>query len=160
MISQIAPGEWQLYVEQTLPASQAEVFEFFSDATNLEAITPPWLNFHIASPLPIEMQAGALIDYRLRLHYIPIRWRTEITLWHPPVEFIDEQLRGPYRKWVHHHRFEPCAAGTKVIDTVNYQVWGGRFVNSLVVQRDLEKIFQYRYDTLAALFSERQPVSN
>jgi ligand-binding SRPBCC domain-containing protein len=94
----------RLTTEIRLPTPLVDVFEFFSDAYNLEEITPPWLHFSVQTPAPIEMKRGALIDYRLRLHGIPIHWRTEITAWEPPFRFVDEQLRGPYRYWRHERR--------------------------------------------------------
>ena len=100
--------------ETWLARPRAGVFEFFADAANLERLTPPWLGFEILTPRPIAMRVGALIDYRLRVHRIPLRWRTEITAWEPPVSFVDEQLRGPYRLWHHTHTFTEQAGGTAV----------------------------------------------
>ena len=135
--------------ELWLPRQRDEVFRFFADAANLEAITPDWLNFRIVTPQPIEMRVGARIDYRLRIRGVPVRWRSEITRWEPPHAFTDEQLRGPYRAWVHTHRFLETNGGTTVIDDVDYSVWGGRLVDLLVVRRDVEKIFRHRRRALA-----------
>ena len=108
--------------ELWLPRPREEVFAFFSDARNLDAITPPWVCFRMLTPAPVEMKAGALIDYKLRVHGIPIRWRSKITEWEPPVRFVDEQLRGPYRLWIHEHEFESRDGGTLVRDYVRYAV--------------------------------------
>lgn len=114
-----------------LPRLRPEVFAFFADAGNLEAITPPWLHFHVVTPQPIGMSKGALIDYRLRLHGIPLTRKTEITAWDPPRRFVDEQLRGPYRLWVHEHIFEEDGEGTIVEDYVRYSVPFGWLANRL-----------------------------
>src|SRR4051812_11093101 len=95
-----------------LPADRQAVFSFFGDARNLEAITPPWLEFQILTPGEIRMQAGTLIDYQLRLRRIPVRWQTEITAWEPSRRFVDEQRRGPYRHWRHTHTFSDLDGGT------------------------------------------------
>lgn len=139
--------------EVTLCFPRDEVFSFFSKAENLEALTPPWVHFSILTPLPIEMREGALIDYRLKIHGLPINWRTEISVWDPPFRFVDRQLRGPYRSWVHTHTFRETEGGTKVSDRVEYSVWGGALVNSLLVRRDVEKIFNYRRQMLGREFS-------
>lgn len=142
---------YELRTRVRLPRPRPEVFAFFADAGNLEAITPPWLHFHIATPRPIAMRQGALIDYRLRLRGIPIRWKTEITAWDPPHRFVDEQLRGPYRLWIHEHVFEKDGEGTIVEDYVRYAVpFGplGYLANRLLVARDLRGIFGYREERL------------
>lgn len=136
---------------------RGEVFTFFSDAANLEAITPPWLNFHILTPPPIVMRAGALIDYRLRVHGLPLRWRTRIVVWEPPFRFVDEQLRGPYRRWVHEHTFEERDGGTLCGDRVEYDVPGGRLIERLFVRRDVERIFAHRKERLTEMFRDRVP---
>ena len=143
---------FELTREVLLPRPLAEVFPFFADARNLERLTPPWLRFEVLTPGRIEMRRGTTIDYRLRLRGVPVRWRSEITAWEPPVRFVDEQRRGPYRLWVHEHRFEERAGGTLAGDHVRYAVPGGRLVDRLVVRRDLDRIFEYRRDVLREIF--------
>ena len=121
-----------------------QVFEFFSKAENLNLLTPPWVRFSILTPLPIEMRTGTLIEYRIRLRGIPIRWDSEITQWDPPFRFQDTQRRGPYSQWVHSHIFEEVPEGTLVIDEVEYRVPGGRLVNCLYVAAELRRIFNHR----------------
>ncbi|MCG3149796.1 MAG: hypothetical protein PCFJNLEI_03261 [Verrucomicrobiae bacterium] len=145
-------NQFSLTVEQWVPRPVAEVFSFFADAGNLDRLTPAWLRFEILTPRPIEMKAGALIDYRLRLRGWPIRWRTRINEWLPPVRFVDEQVRGPYRLWHHTHTFVERDGGTLVGDRVRYAVPGGAVVNALFVRRDVAKIFAYRQQKLAELF--------
>jgi ligand-binding SRPBCC domain-containing protein len=138
-----------------------EVFRFFADAGNLERITPPWLNFQILTPMPVEITKGSLLDYKIRLHCIPIKWRTEICDWHPPYKFTDQQLRGPYKKWFHEHTFEDAGNGvTNVIDDVHYIPRGGSLVHRLLVKPDLAKIFQYRQDQLVQIFAKPQQIAD
>ena len=132
-----------------------DVFPFFAAAENLERITPPELGFRIRTSLPIEMRRGALIDYAIRLHGIPMKWRTEITSWDPPHSFEDTQLSGPYKKWVHTHRFTENAGGTVIEDRVAYALpfgFLGRIVHPLVA-RQLKRIFDYRETVLSKLFA-------
>lgn len=138
--------------ELWLPRPVAEVFPFFADARNLQAITPDWLNFEVVTPGPVEIKAGALIDYKLRVHGIPVRWRTHIKAWEPPHRFVDEQLRGPYRQWIHEHTFVEQRGGTLARDVVNYAVVGGALVDRLFVRRDVERIFEFRRTKLLAHF--------
>ena len=138
---------------QWLPRPLADVFTFFADAGNLEAITPPWLRFRILTPRPIAMRAGARIRYRIRLRGLPIGWETEITAWDPPRRFVDEQLRGPYRVWIHEHEFAERDGGTEVRDRVRYAVPGGFIVDRVVVRRDVRRIFEHRARRLEELFS-------
>jgi hypothetical protein len=138
--------------EQWLPRPISEVFPFFSDARNLGVLTPDWLSFTILTPDPIEMKVGLLLDYRIAWHGIPMRWTSEIEVWEPPHRFVDRQLRGPYRLWHHEHRFVESDNGTRVIDDVEYAVWGGALANRLGVRRDIERIFAYRQHKLDELF--------
>jgi ligand-binding SRPBCC domain-containing protein len=137
-----------LRAELWLPKTPAEIFPFFADAHNLAAITPSWLEFTIVSSGAVEMKAGAIIDYRLRVHGLPLRWRSEITLWQPPFRFRDEQRRGPYRRWVHTHSFVPHEGGTLCLDEVDFTVPGGRLIERLFVRRDVRTIFEYRQNAL------------
>lgn len=139
---------YRLKTDLWLPRERTEVFGFFANANNLEQITPPWLHFRIVNLGPIEMREGALIDYRLRLHGLPINWRTEITCWEPPVRFVDEQRRGPYLLWVHQHTFTEIDGGTRVEDNVEYAVPLGGLTQKLLVAPELEKIFAYRKQQL------------
>jgi ligand-binding SRPBCC domain-containing protein len=137
---------------QWFPLPRDTVFPFFADARNLERITPDFLRFKVATPSPIEMRAGALIDYRLRLRGLPLGWQTEIVEWSPPHRFVDVQLRGPYREWHHTHAFEEQDGGALVADTVRYRLYGPWFVtrplNALLVSPDTTRIFSYRHDAL------------
>jgi ligand-binding SRPBCC domain-containing protein len=145
--------EYHLAAELWLPRSRDEVFPFFAEARNLEQLTPPFLKFEVLTPDPIAMRAGALIDYRIRVHGLPIRWRTEIVEWDPPHRFVDVQLHGPYRLWHHTHTFEEKDGGTLCRDEVRYRPRGGALINWLFVRRDVERIFRYREEKLRELFS-------
>lgn len=146
-------GAYLLTTEQRFNQPREAVFPFFADAMNLQMITPPWLHFEVTTPHPITMQAGCLIDYKLRLHYVPIRWRTEISVWEPPFRFVDRQLRGPYSLWVHEHTFVEVEGGTLVRDQVEYQSMGGPLVHALFVRSDLIKIFEFRRTALERHFA-------
>ena len=137
-----------------VPRPIDEVFAFFGDAGNLERLTPSFVNFRILTPQPIVMRPGTLIDYRISIRGLPMRWQSEITEWRPPYSFVDEQRRGPYKKWVHRHTFAEEAGGTRVGDEVEYDVIGGALVHTLFVKRELEKIFNYRLTVLRELFHD------
>ena len=141
-----------LHSRVVLATPLADVFPFFSEARNLEQITPSWLRFEILSPAPIQMQSGALIDYRLRLRGVPIRWQSEITCWEPPLRFVDEQRRGPYRLWRHEHRFTADGPSTIAEDSVEYSVPGGSLIERFLVRPDLERVFAYRRAKLTEIF--------
>ncbi|MDX1950539.1 MAG: SRPBCC family protein [Verrucomicrobiota bacterium] len=139
--------------ELFLPRSREKLFQFFSEARNLEIITPSFLHFEILPPVPDSIVEGTLIDYRIHLHGFPIRWRTKITVWEPPVRFVDEQLAGPYRKWIHEHTFIEENGGTRCLDHITYSAPGGRWIDCLIVKPDLVKIFDFRREQLLRLFA-------
>ena len=143
---------FELHQTIQLPCPLDEVFAFFADPENLQYLTPAWLHFQLRSPLPLTMRAGTTIDYRLRLHGLPIGWTSEITVWEPPVRFVDEQRRGPYRAWIHEHTFAAQGDQTLALDRVQYDVWGGRLIDRVLVRRDLDRIFAYRHAQLRARF--------
>jgi hypothetical protein len=153
-------------LERTTHVAQPreQVFGFFSNAANLEKVTPPWLKFEILTPQPIAMKQGAIIDYKLRLHGLPVKWVTEITEWQPPQRFVDVQISGPYRLWVHVHIFEELDGGTMMTDRVKYALPGGWFetlVHRFFVQPDLDRIFDYREKLFGEIFGrENESVGN
>ena len=141
--------------EQWIPRPVHEVFPFFADAHNLEAITPPWLDFRILSTMGKTVSEGTEIRYRLRLHGLPIHWRTEIRRWDEPNRFVDVQRSGPYKLWHHTHLFEAHGDQTKMIDVVRYILpFGilGRIVHAIKFQDDVRRIFDYRSQRIAELF--------
>lgn len=149
---------------QIVAQPRSEVFAFFADAANLERLTPPFLAFHILTPSPIEMKAGALIDYRIRLSGIPLRWRTRIEELVPDTRFVDVQLKGPYARWHHTHTFRDVPGGTEVGDRVEYALpLGplGTIAHAVMVRRQLRAIFDYRAEVMRTLFgapTRSQPV--
>jgi len=149
-MSTVTPYRWRSAV--WLPRPLEEVFPFFADAFNLQELTPSFLDFRVVTPAPIPMAVGTRIDYRLRLYGLPLRWQSEITAWEPPHRFVDEQRRGPYRAWIHEHRFQAKEGGTLVEDDVRYGVPGGALAHALFVRRDVARIFAYREERLRARF--------
>ena len=145
--------------EQRLPGAPDDVFPFFADAGNLEAITPAPLRFHIVTPRPIDMRVGTIIEYRLRLRGIPIRWLTRIEEWEPGVRFVDMQLSGPYRLWHHTHEFSPDGdGGTLMRDTVRYALpfWPLGELAAPLVRRELAAIFDFRREEVVRRLSPRR----
>jgi ligand-binding SRPBCC domain-containing protein len=140
--------------EQWVPRPLAEVFEFFSNARNLELLTPAWLKFHVLTA-PAEIASGVHIRYRLLWHGIPLHWTTRITCWNPPHDFEDLQLSGPYKLWRHTHGFRSCNGGTQMTDRVAYALpFGllGRLAHALQVRRNVAEIFDYRYQQIEKMF--------
>ena len=149
-------------VERTLQVARPvdQVFPFFADAANLQAITPAFLRFRIITPMPVEMRVGARIEYALSLLGVPLRWRTRITAWEPGARFVDEQESGPYALWRHTHTFEARGGSTIVHDLVEYALpLGplGELARAVFVRRALERIFDYRAATIARLLGPAQP---
>jgi ligand-binding SRPBCC domain-containing protein len=155
-LDRLDDGAWLLRTTQTLPVARATIFPFFAAAENLARLTPPRMRFEILLPTPIRMDAGTVIDYRIRVFRLPVRWRTLITRWNPPHEFVDVQLRGPYKEWIHSHRFTETASGTTVMeDQVRFRLPFGRLgaIGMPLVRRELTRIFAYRREVIAQLFA-------
>ena len=145
-----------LYREQLVARPLDEVFGFFARAGNLERITPPWLGFGLVTPEPVEMRAGTLIEYRLRLHRLPLRWISRIERWEPGRAFEDVQVKGPYRLWHHRHEFRAAGGGTLVEDHVRYALPLGSLgglAHAAFVERDLARIFAFRYAAVKELLA-------
>ncbi len=147
----------ELRREQVLDGTPDELFAFFADARNLEALTPPLLRFRVITPEPIDMGAGTFVQYRLRLHGVPVGWKTLIQAWEPPHRFVDVQVSGPYALWHHTHELSPVGATqTRMVDTVRYAVgFGplGELANRLLVRRDVEAIFDFRAREIPGLLA-------
>lgn len=147
---------YRLTCLMVVQAPAADVFRFFEDPRNLEKITPPWLNFRIVDPGSIHMRAGAEIDYVIGWLGIPMRWKTVITEYAPPLLFVDEQERGPYALWRHRHTFDETPGGVAIRDQVDYHLpLGvlGRLAHGLVVKRQLLSIFRFRQREIARLMA-------
>lgn len=147
------PDPAHLFRETCVAAPLAATFGFFSDSANLQAITPPWLNFRVLGPdsNSTGIGHGVEIRYQISLYGVPIPWRSRIDVWEPGVRFVDRQVLGPYRWWRHEHRFEPVPGGTRVIDCVDY-VPRARWISASFVRRDLDRIFDYRQGALERVF--------
>jgi len=146
-------GRFVLRARVELPQPIEQVFPFFSDAHNLEELTPPWLAFRILTPDPIEIREDLELDYRLRVRGIPLRWTSRIESWQPPHGFRDSQIRGPYRRWEHEHLFTANGDTTVARDRVDFEVLGG-YLPGRLVARDVRRIFEYRQARLQRLFGE------
>jgi ligand-binding SRPBCC domain-containing protein len=133
-----------------------DVFDFFSKAENLNELTPPELDFEIITPLPVNMQKGSLLDYRIKLNGIRFNWKTEISAWEPPYRFVDKQLKGPYVLWIHEHRFKALNNHlTEMTDTVHYLSPGWLLeplVHHLFVKKKVEATFKFRKEMLKKIF--------
>lgn len=141
--------------EQWIPAKVEEVFSFFSQAENLEALTPPWLNFHVHQMSTSVMNQGTKIDYRLKIHGVPVKWQSLISDWIPNQLFVDQQIKGPYAEWHHTHSFKAFRGGTLMKDDIRYRLpfgFLGKMLGSVFVRRDIEKIFMYRRQKVRGIF--------
>lgn len=133
--------------EQFLPYPRKKVFQFFSQAENLEKITPPLLEFHIQKTSTPQIQQGTLIDYRLKIHQIPVHWQSLIEKWEPPFLFVDKQTKGPYTAWHHTHSFHEVVGGTLIRDRVRYKLplgFAGFAAAGWFVEKDIAQIFTHR----------------
>jgi len=140
--------------QQWIPRPVESIFEFFSRPENLQQITPPWLDFRIVRA-PEDLIGGSLIRYRLRWRRLPIRWTTEISEWNPPHRFVDRAVSGPYALWNHEHTFTPERGGTTMRDSVTYALpfgWLGHLAHWALVRRDVQRIFDFRAETMRSLF--------
>ncbi|MGC2744137.1 MAG: SRPBCC family protein [Candidatus Angelobacter sp.] len=150
----MAGKTYTLSFQQQVSRPLAEVFDFFSRAENLEALTPRWLNFKILNVSPQPIRQGTLIQYSLRVHGIPFRWTSEIVEWEPPYRFVDLQLRGTYKLWRHEHRFETRDGGTLISDTINLALplgLLGQLAYKIKVRSDVQEIFAFRKEKIRAL---------
>ena len=139
-----------LKARMELPLELNDVFPFFCDTSNLERITPPELHFQITTPQPIKITLGTVVGYRLQLYALAFRWRSEITVWRPPHEFVDEQIQGPYELWIHRHEFYEENGATIIQDTVRYQLplWPLGEVIYPLIRLQLRRIFKYRQQAI------------
>lgn len=152
-------GEDVFYAEQFIPEPPEKIFPFFQEAQNLERITPPMLNFHIQKVSTPEIKQGTLIDYSLRIHGVPVSWRTEIDEWQPPFKFVDNQLKGPYQLWHHTHEFRPFCGGTLMVDKVRYRLplgYVGWLFGNKLVRKDVESIFAFRRKFISQMESFKE----
>ncbi|MBL1214612.1 MAG: SRPBCC family protein [Ignavibacteriae bacterium] len=137
--------------EQIIKLPIEKVFSFFERPENLSLITPKWLKFNILTPEPLVMKSGAIFDYQIKIFGIPNRWKTLITDYDPPYKFVDEQAKGPYKKWIHTHTFEKIEGGTLVTDNVDYDLYGGaaaKIINEIYIKHSVKSIFTYRSKVL------------
>ena len=136
-----------------------DVFAFFADPANLARLTPPTFGVRLLTRAPV-MAAGAVLDYRLSWYGVPIRWRAFVREFDPPYRFLDVQLRGPYARWEHRHRFLEEDGGTVVEDRVVYRLplgFVGRALHAATVGRQLRAVWAYRTRQLAAVLGPVRP---
>lgn len=151
-------GESKLAFEQWVAVPPPQIWKFFSSEQNLERITPPFLSFHVLGKSTDKIGEGTTIDYRLKVHGLPILWRTLISGWVDSRKFVDEQIRGPYRRWVHTHEFEAFADGTLIRDSIILKPplgWLGRALLLILILADVEAIFKFRSEAISKIFSHK-----
>ncbi|HEY3064421.1 MAG TPA: SRPBCC family protein [Methylomirabilota bacterium] len=142
--------EWRVWV----PRPRVEVFAFFANPQNLARMAPPTARPRLATSVSV-LHAGAVFDLRLHWLGVPVRWRVFIREYDPPFRFVDVQVRGPFARWEHRHRFLEEDGGTLVEDRVTYRLplgVAGRLAHALVVRRQLRAVWSYRDRCLGAFF--------
>ena len=150
---------YSLKTVQTIPISLDEAWDFFSSPANLQEITPDNLGFKIISKYHGDtMYAGQVIEYKVSpLLGIPLYWMTEMTHVEDKKYFVDEQRYGPYSMWHHQHHFKVVEGGVEMTDIVHYKLplWFlGDIANTVLVKKQLQQIFDYRFKKVEALFGK------
>lgn len=154
---------YEINTTQFIEKPLETVFNFFSKPENLERITPENLSFKVLTPTPIKMEKGALIDYTIRIVVVPIHWRTYISKYDPPYEFVDEQVKGPYAFWHHTHTFKEVDGGVEINDKVKYAIpMGilGRFMHAVYIKNNLKKIFSHRKAVIENVFLDEEIIKD
>jgi uncharacterized protein (TIGR01777 family) len=145
-----------MYSEQFVAQPLDHVFTFFSDAHNLEKLTPDFLKFKIEKVSTPTIEKNTRISYSLKIHSVPVTWLTDIAVWDPPHRFVDNQLKGPYSLWYHEHQFEAVEGGTLMKDWIRYRLPLGKlgqFTALSKVKSDIAEIFKHRRRVIAKEFS-------
>jgi ligand-binding SRPBCC domain-containing protein len=138
------------------PRPLAEVFDFFRDPANLVRVSPPQLHMRLVEG-PERIALGSRIVFRGRRWGIPQHVVSEVTAFEANAAFTDEQRQGPFRSWVHVHRFEAVPPGTHVTDHIEYEPPGGVLglvMAAPLLERELQWIFGYRSAKLKELLGE------
>ena len=146
-----------LFRQTKVKGSLEEVWKFFSAPLNLPKITPPDMGFYVRSEnLPDNIEEGLLIEYTVRPGLnIPTKWVTRIGAVAENSYFVDEQLKGPYKKWEHAHIFEQQDDGVLMTDHVVYELPGGALAKIAEgwVSSRLDHIFDYREKVIQQIFN-------
>jgi ligand-binding SRPBCC domain-containing protein len=143
------PGTRHLYTvpvfEQSvwIDAPVGSVFAFHERPDALSLLSPPF------PPLRLLHRAGGLEPgARVELRIGPLPWTAIHTACEKNRFFVDEQLRGPFARWVHRHEFTPESSGTRLTDRIEFNLPGGRFIDALLgwaVRRLLQSMFRFRH---------------
>jgi ligand-binding SRPBCC domain-containing protein len=147
-------GIYTLRCDTLVKRSLQETFDFFKNPANLGKLTPAWLNFQIVTK-DVAMRQGAEFEYVIHWLGLPMHWRSIITEYNPPYGFADEQAKGPYSSWQHHHTFAETADGVVVGDHVKYSLpLGplGAIAHAVMVKRQLTQTFEFRGEALEKIF--------